>query len=244
MYSMAYDYETAKAVGKASYEALEYGKGLIKPGALLLEIANMIEEHIRSAGFDLAFPVNISINDNAAHYTPAFDDLSAVPEKGLVKLDVGARKGHYLGDCALTVDLSGAYGKLVEASQKALETAISMVKAGRGVNEIGREIEKVAKENGFAAIKNLGGHGIKQHELHAGVFIPNYDNGDSTELEEGQVIAIEPFITDGAGLVTEGSTIEIFQKTGGVQVRSSDSRRVAAFIDDRYLTYPFAARWL
>ena len=34
-------------------------------------------------------------------------------------------------------------------------------------------------------IKNLGGHGIKEHDLHAELFIPNYDNGDFTVLEEG-----------------------------------------------------------
>ena len=56
-----------------------------------------------------------------------------------------------------------------------------MVKAGRTVNEIGREIEKVAKSYEFNPIKNLGGHGIEQDELHASIFIPNYDNGDATE---------------------------------------------------------------
>ena len=173
-----FDYGTAKEVGKASYEALLHGKTMIRHGARLLDIAESIESRMREKGYELAFPVNISIGESAAHYTPAFDDESTVPEKGIVKLDIGARKGHYLGDCALTVDLSGNYGKLVEASQTALESAISMVRAGRKVNEIGREIGKVAKAAGFAPIRNLGGHGIEQHELHASVFIPYYDNGN------------------------------------------------------------------
>ncbi len=239
-----YDYDVIKEVGKASYAALQHGKSLIKSGAKLLDIAEAIEKHMNESMFDLAFPVNISINENAAHYTPTPDDKSVIPEKGLVKLDVGARKGHYLGDCAVTVDLSGNYGKLVEASESALEKAISMVKTGRAVNEIGAEIEKVAKSYGFSPIKNLGGHGVEQHELHASVFIPNYDNGDTTELEEGQVIAIEPFMTNGEGYVKEGELVEIFQKTGNPAIRSNDTRAVAAFIDERYMTYPFAARWL
>lgn len=239
-----YDYETVKSVGKVSYEALLHGKSLVKHGAKLLDVASAIESYIMGKGFGLAFPVNISINENAAHYTPTFDDASVIPEKGIVKLDVGARKGHYLGDCALTVDLSGNHGKLVEASQTALDTAISMVKAGRKVNEIGREIEKIAKAAGYAPIRNLGGHGIEQHELHADVFIPNYDNGDTTELEEGQVIAIEPFITNGEGLVVEGDSVEIFQKTGEAAVRSMDTRSVSVYINENYLTYPFASRWL
>ncbi len=239
-----YDYGTIKEVGKASYEALLHGKGLVKAGAGLLGIAEAVEGYIKDRGFELAFPVNISINQSAAHYTPTFDDRSVVPENGLVKLDVGARKGHYLGDCAITVDLSGNYGKLVEASQIALETAIGMVRAGRKVNEIGREIERVARSAGFVPIRNLGGHGVEQHELHADVFIPNYDNGDTTELEEGQVIAIEPFITNGEGLVREGEIVEIFQKTGDAAVRSGETRSVSAFVEENYLTYPFAGRWL
>ncbi len=239
-----YDYETLKSVGKMSYEALQHGKGLIKPGATMLGIADAIENYIREKGFDLAFPVNISVNENAAHYTPSFDDKSVIPDNGVVKLDVGARKGHYLGDCALTVDLSNNYGKLVEASQEALESAISMIKAGRQVNQVGKEIERIAASHGFAPIRNLGGHGIEQHELHAGVFVPNYDNGDTAELEEGQVIAIEPFMTDGGGYVREGEVVEIFQKTGSASVRSSETRSAASYIDEKYLTYPFAARWL
>ncbi len=239
-----YDYEALKEAGKASYAALAYGKGLIKPGASMLEIAESVEAHILGMGMEMAFPVNISVNGNAAHYTPSFDDASVIPENGIVKLDVGARKGRYLGDCALTVDLSGSHSGLVDAAQAALEAAIGMVRAGRQVCEIGAEIAKVAAGHGVVPIRNLGGHGVERHDLHASVFIPNFDNGDTTELEEGQVIAIEPFVTDGEGYVREGETVEIFQKVGRAAVRSGETRAVAAFIDENYLTYPFAARWL
>ena len=102
----------------------------------------------------------------------------------------------------------------MEASSEALEAAISLVKAGRAVREIGKEIEAIAKKHGFSPIKNLGGHGISEEELHSDVFIPNYDNGDTTTLEEGQVVSIEPFITDGEGYVTESDDVQIFQKIG------------------------------
>lgn len=239
-----YDYETAKEVGRVSYEALQHGKGLIKEGAKLLDIAKGIEGFITDKGFGLAFPANISINENAAHYTPSATDTTEVPAGAVVKVDVGARREEYLGDCALTVDLSGKYQKMVEASEKALEAAVGMVRAGRKVNEIGREIEGIAKKHGVEPIRNLGGHGVERHDLHAGVFIPNYDNGDTTELEEGSVIAIEPFMTDGEGFVIEGTGIEIFQKTGEARLRSQDARAVADVINGKYSTYPFAARWL
>ncbi len=239
-----YDYSVIKEVGKVSYEALEYGKGLIKEGAKILDIAETVEKFIRDKGYELAFPANVSVNEAAAHYTPTPNDKSIIPKDGVVKLDIGARKGEYLGDCAVTVDLSGNYGKMVEASEKALEAALSMVKAGRKVNEIGREIEKIAKENGFSPIRNLGGHGVERHDLHAGIFIPNFDNGDGAVLEEGSVIAIEPFMTNGEGFVIEGSVIEIFQKTGEARLRSQDARDVSSIISEKHMTFPFAARWL
>ncbi len=239
-----YDYSVLKEIGKASYDALNYGKGLVKEGARLIDIAESVEEYLKEKGFEMAFPVNVSVNEQAAHYTSPFGDTSVVPKGAVVKLDVGARKGTYLGDCAVTIDLSGKYSKLIEATEKALENAISMVKAGRAVNEIGRETENIAKSCGFEPIRNLGGHGVERHNLHAGVFIPNFDNGDTTELEEGQVIAIEPFMTNGSGYVGDGETIEIFQKTGSPSIRSSYAREIAAFIDEHYLTFPFATRWI
>lgn len=239
-----YDYKTLREVGKVSHEALQHSKNIVKEGRKILDIAEDLEKFIKGKGFEMAFPINISINEKAAHYTPVKDDPYILSGSETIKIDLGARKGEYLGDCAITIDLSQKYSKLVEASEEALNSAISMVKSGREVREIGKEIEKIAEAKGFKPIKNLGGHGIDKTDLHASVFIPNYDNGDATKLEEGQVIAIEPFITDGFGMVTDGETIDIFQKTKRAALRSPESREISDFIDKNYVTYPFAMRWL
>jgi methionyl aminopeptidase len=165
-------------------------------------------------------------------------------DNDVVKVDLGARKGAYLGDCAMTIDLTGGQAKLIEASEEALEEAISMVKAGRKVCEIGAAVEKVAGAKGFRPIRNLGGHGVSREDLHARIFIPNYDNGDETALEEGEVIAIEPFMTDGEGRVKDGASLQIYQKVGSPAARLASTRVIADFIDAKYSTYPFALRWL
>lgn len=239
-----YDYQKIKEVGRISHEALEYSKKVVKEGRNLLEIAEEIEKFIKGKGFEMAFPVNLSINENAAHYTPTIDEKYSLVGNEVIKVDLGARKDAYLGDCAITIDLSGEHSKLVEAAENALEDAISMVKAGREVREIGRTIDKVATHNGFKPIRNLGGHGVEKLDLHASVFVPNFDNGDATRLEEGQVIAIEPFLTNGFGYVEEGEIIEIFQKNGEVSLRANESREISDFITKNYSTYPFARRWL
>lgn len=239
-----YNYDTIREVGKVSFEALQHSKKTVKEGRKILDIAEELENFIKEKGFSLAFPVNISINQNAAHYTPTMDDAYVLSGKEVIKIDLGARKDSYLGDCALTIDLSQNYSKMVEASEEALLNAISLVKTGREVNEIGREIAKTVEAKGFKPIRNLGGHGISRSDLHADIFIPNFDNGDTTKLEEGQVIAIEPFVTDGIGLVGDGEHLQIFQKTKEAQLRSQESRRISEFIDKSYSAYPFAIRWL
>ncbi|MEM3781715.1 MAG: type II methionyl aminopeptidase [Candidatus Micrarchaeaceae archaeon] len=233
-----------REAGSLSYKALAYAKTLIKPGAKMLDVANAVESYVFENGQSPAFPINLSVNEAAAHYTPGASDTAVFTEHDLVKVDFGSKKGAGAGDCALTIDLSGEYSKLVEASEKALQEAISLVRDGRQVNEIGKAIEAVAKTYGFSPIRNLGGHGITEADLHADIFIPNYDNGDDTALKEGQVIAIEPFITTGEGYVVEGTVTEILAKNSDANPRSQQARQVQSFISNHYGTYPFAIRWL
>jgi methionyl aminopeptidase len=240
-----YDYNELLSVGKVSADALEFSKKVIKPGASLLDAVNRIESFIKDRGCEFSFPTNLSVNEQAAHYTPLFDDKSVFSENSVVKVDLGARRGFYLTDCAITIDLSGEHSKLCEAAVEALDAAISIVKSGVEVCMIGAAIEEVGRKFGLKPIRNLGGHGIEKDELHADVFIPNYNNGDRTKLDEGQVVAIEPFFTEGsAGMVEDGDIVEIFQRHGDSRPRSNISRELLEKIESRYITYPFAARWL
>ncbi len=240
------DIDAIVEAGKASREALDYARASAKEDMKLIDLSREIERFITDRGFAFAFPVNLSINDEAAHYTPKADDDKMFRVGDVLKIDIGARKNDNLVDCAITVDPSNKHAKLVEACDFALEAAISKVKAGVELRDIGKTVEEISKERRVIPIRNLGGHGIVAGELHADIFIPNFDNGDATRLQEGQVIAVEVFITDGKdGYVKEGKDVEIFRKFGGYgQIRNSDSRKIADFIDRNYGTYPFALRWL
>ena len=242
-----HNYDDWRAAGALSYKAINFAKGLAKPGAKLIDIAKAVEEFVKENGQTSAFPINLSINEAAAHYTPGFNDAIALDEKSLLKIDYGTKKGTGAGDCAVSVDLTGEYGKLVEASEQALQNALSLVKAGRKVREIGKEIERTIKSfsEDFNPIRNLGGHGITETDLHADIFIPNFDNGDETELEEGQIAAIEPFVTTGEGYVVDGDIVEIFSfMPNGSLPRSQEARDLASYIYSNFSTYPFAMRWI
>ena len=234
----------AVKLGDITYRALEKGRSLVKSGARLLDVAEAIEKYLRDQGCGIAFPVNLSVNEEAAHYTPKPDDDKVFGPNDLVKVDVGAEMNGALSDCAITVDISGQNSDLVEAAEMALKNALGVVKSGVMVSAIGREIERTIESYGFLPVKNLGGHGIEENNLHAEPYIPNYDDGDETTLEDGMVVSIEPFATNGKGMVISGDTNEIFSLIAPVNVRSASARAVLKEITEKYPKNPFAVRWM
>lgn len=239
------DIKILRDVGAFSYKALMNAKSLVKPGAKLLDVAEKAEKFVLDAGFGCAFPINLSINQQAAHYSPSVSDEKAFSDKDVVKIDFGVAKEGILGDCAVTVDLTGKYQNLVEASEEALKNTIATVKAGVKVSEIGAVVQKTIMERGFSPVMNLGGHGVDEHNLHSEPFIPNFDNKDDETLEEDMVIAIEPFaVDDKKGMVVEGDTCEIYEFAGETLVRNQYARIVMKELMEKYPSEPFAVRWL
>ncbi len=234
------DYEKS---GRIAAEALEFGRKLVKVDASLLEVAEKIEEKIISLDGKLACPVNISINHIAAHYTPYPDDKTTFKEGEIVKVDVGVHVNGAIGDTACTIDL-GDNKEILEASEKALNEALKMFTPGTKIGEIGKVIQKTIKEYGFVPIINLSGHQMDLYKLHTGTNIPNYDNGDPNELEEGQVFAVEPFATNGEGKVIDGKPSGIYRLDNIKPVRDPKIRNMIRFIQEEYNELPFAKRWL
>jgi methionyl aminopeptidase len=230
--------------GAITWKVLRQGKALVKPGVKLLDVAEAVEKMIEDEGGKPAFPVNVSLNENAAHYTPAFGEETVFGEKDLVKLDAGVHIDGYAGDSAVTIDLSGEHGKMLEASQAALDAAVAVIRPGKKANEVGAVIEEEIRKRGFRPIDNLTGHRIERYMLHAGGEIPNIAKGSSSELEEGQIYAVEPFATNGAGSVEEGEAVEIFSLDAKTPVRMRESRRMMDYAAKNYGTLPFAERWL
>lgn len=234
------DWEKA---GRIAAQALELGKKLVKVDVPLLEVAEQIEAKIVELGGKPAFPVNISLNYIAAHYTPFPNDTLRFAQGDLVKIDVGAHVNGAIGDTAATIDL-GNNEELVKASEEALKAAIEIFKPGTRFRDIGRAIQEKIKEHGFVPIVNLSGHGLDVYNLHAGITVPNYDNGDERELKEGQVLAIEPFATNGEGRIIEGKPSGIYMLEQAKPVRDTNARKILKFVEEEYKTLPFAKRWI
>ncbi|HUL62260.1 MAG TPA: type II methionyl aminopeptidase [Methanocella sp.] len=233
--------EKYRQAGRILKEVREAAAGRVQKGAKLLDVADAIEADIVARGGKPAFPVNISLDAEAAHDTPEPGDRR-VFEDHIVKLDIGVHVDGYIADTAVTVDLSGN-PDLVKASQAALEEAIKVVRAGASTVDIGAAIEAAIDGFGFKPVYNLTGHGLEQFVQHAPPSIPNRKLGQGITLQAGQVIAIEPFATDGVGIVVEGHYAEIFGLTAVKPVRLPWERDMLKAIL-AFDGLPFARRWL
>ena len=214
----------------------------VEVGASHLEVAEHVEDRIRELGGQPAFPVNVSIDEEAAHATPSADDDATFDEE-MVNLDIGVAVDGWLADSAITVDLSGNED-LVEASAEALEAAIDRVEPGVQTGDLGAAIEETIDGYGYNPVVNLTGHGLGHWEQHTEPNIPNRAVSQGVELSVGDVVAIEPFATDGAGKVSEGNEEEIFALEQERSVRNRQARQVLDQITDQFRTLPFATRWV
>ena len=228
--------------GQIASEVREWSKSLIISGAKLLDIANAIENKIREKGAFPAFPVNLSLNEIAAHYTPVLND-SIVLSDQILKVDIGVCYEGAIGDTAYTIDLSGKRTKLVEASHHALANAAKILKIGLPIAEIGRVVEETITSYGFQPVRNLSGHGIALYQIHTGPSIPNYDTKEKVVLEKGMIIAIEPFASSGEGRIKDGGDVVIFEEISHRPVRSPLARQMLQEIEE-FQHVPFARRWL
>jgi len=236
--------ELWKKSGKIAAEIMQKARKFVKPGMPLLEIAEMIENEVEKRKVSFAFPVNLSLNETAAHSSPTYDDKRIA--EGILKIDIGISVDGYISDTASSIDLTPdkRFSKLIKASEDALNAAAKMAKAGTQLQEIGAVIQETINKAGFAPVANLSGHGLERWRIHAEPRVPNYNNHDSNTLKEGQIIAIEPFATDGEGMVEDGKPSGVYMLLEKKPARGKLSREILEFIEKNYNTLPFSARWL
>lgn len=241
-------YENYKLAGKITAEARDYGIGLIKQGASFLEVVNSIESKILDSGAGLAFPVNISVNEIAAHYSPRHDDTLTFKKGDVVKLDLGAHIDGYIADTAVTVEVETRnYDDMIKASSDGLDAAIDLMKAGVNLFEVGKAIQKTITSYGYKPIDNLTGHSMQRYVIHAGMSVPSVpDMLHKGKPKAGDVLAIEPFATDGAGHVIAGDGSNIYlcnESFNPRRIRDKNAIIMFRKMKSQFKTLPFAQRW-
>jgi methionyl aminopeptidase len=234
-----------RMAGKIAAEAREFGKKIIKEDITLLEVATKVEDFIVKHGGRVAFPVNIAIDDIAAHFTPRHDENKLIFQRGnVVKLDVGAHIDGYIGDTAVTVEVNTTqWHDLIKASHEALEVAIDLIRPGVDLGKVGKAVDQTISRYGFKPINNLTGHSLEQYKLHAGLSIPNVEEHNSGEVLPGHVIAVEPFATNGAGVVNGYKMSNIYRFVRQRPIADADAKLLMEKIEKYRKSLPFSERW-
>jgi len=238
--------EKFRLSGKILRETREEMKLFVRENMLILQVCEKAENLIREKGGKPAFPCNVSINEVAAHYTSPPNDERRIPEKTIVKVDIGAHVDGYVTDTAFTACFSQECTSMADAAEHALKTAIDNIHPEMTTSKIGGIIENDIKNRGFKPISNLTGHSVGRFLIHAGTSIPNVSQLSLTKIKAGEVYAIEPFVTlpDAAGRVEDGSETSIFRLVKAKSMKNPYAKQLLKRIEDNFRTLPFAERWL
>lgn len=232
--------------GKIAAEVRERVRKKDWVGKTVYEICEEVENQIKKRGAKCAFPVNVSINEIAAHYTAEPNDPITITDSDLVKIDLGAQINGYIADTAVTVCHDAQYDGLIQAAEEALSNAMSMIKVGVKASDIGRTIEKTIKQTGFKPIANLSGHSLGQYTIHAGRSIPNIWSVGGFTLAENTAYACEPFVTTekGGGFVRNGKIKNIFALNSRKKTKNDEADKLLDYIWEKFNMLPFALRWI
>jgi len=235
--------ESLRRAGAVSREARELAVTLVKEGALLLDVAEEVEGLMAKRGLRPAFPTCISIDHVAAHYTPTHDDSLRFRRGNVVKLDLGAQLDGWIADTAVTVEVGTRnWTELIRGSELALQTAIEAVRGGVPTRALGEGIQRAIESHGYRPVRNLTVHTIERYLLHAGKSVPNIAHGHDV-LEAGEVVAIEPFASSGAGEVDGRRTGNIYRVLRNKSLKQAPLSEFLRLLSQEFKTLPFAERW-
>ena len=223
------DLDALLRAGRVVAEARQAMVEAVTPGITTGELDAVGREVFRRHGARSAprltyrFPGStcISVNDEAAHGIPSL--RRQLSDGDLVNLDVSAELNGYFSDTGVSVpvgDVSPVASDLLEATRLAQRDAMNAAQPGARLRDLGRAVQRRARQHGFRVIKNLNGHGIGRG-LHEAPSVPSIDDGQRTVLHEGLVLAIEPFLSVSAEHVVDDAD--------GWTLRTADGSLVAQF---------------
>ncbi|MDG2106298.1 MAG: type I methionyl aminopeptidase [Gammaproteobacteria bacterium] len=214
------DIEKMRVAGKLASEVLEMIGQYVKPGVSTEELDQICHDYIVKEQNAIPAPLNYkgfpksictSVNHQVCHGIPSDDKI--LKESDIINIDVTVIKEGFHGDTSKMYHVgkpSILAERLCKVTQECMYQAISIVKPGLHIGNIGAVIQKHAYDNNFSVVKDYCGHGIGKnfHEspqiLHYGI------KNTGIRLEEGMTFTIEPMINSGkykTKLLNDGWTV-------------------------------------
>lgn len=183
----------------------------------IIELTKYNSSNPLNAG--IGFPVGISINDVAAHFTPCKNNNPLIKNDDLIKIDFGVHINGCISDGAFSWCPSGKYNELINISKSATELAIKNSGPDVILGELGgliqeyiesKEIEIDNKIIPVKSIYDLCGHNIAPYIIHVDKVVPNIKIPYFKRMKENEVFAIETYPTTGNGIVYQASVCNHF----------------------------------
>ncbi|MFC5541960.1 MAG: type I methionyl aminopeptidase [Bacilli bacterium] len=204
--------EALKKIGRICAEIRDALRAATKPGITTKELDEIAGRMFAEAGaisgpkgeYDFPGYTCISVNHEVAHGIPG---NKVIKEGDMVNIDVSGSLNGYFADTGISFVVGEGYEdkeKLCRVAKSAFDRAMTKVKAGSKLNQIGKAVEREARDHGLKVIMNLTGHGVGRslHEDPQHV-LNYYDAWDNTIMKEGMVLAVEPFISERADHIIE-----------------------------------------
>ena len=198
-------FDQIKISGSLAAEALDEVTSYVKPGVTTAKLDKICYEFIRDNGGHSAplyyrgFPKSscTSVNHVVCHGIPADKYLK---EGDIVNIDVTSIVNGWHGDTSrmfFVGEVSVKSKKLVSATYNSMMKAISIIKSGIYLGDIGEAIQTYVEEKGFSVVRDFCGHGIGKI-FHKPPNILHYGKkGEGAKLETGMIFTVEPMINEG-----------------------------------------------
>ena len=163
-----------REAGALLHEVLEQLKGKIEPGITTKELDRYAEKLIRGYGAVPSFlnyegyPASIcaSVDSQVVHGIP--NESTVLREGQIISIDSGLILDGWQSDSAFTVGVgtvSPEAQRLIDVTEQSFFAALQVAREGYRVSDIGHAVQQYVEERGFAAGRDLCGHGIGR-ELH------------------------------------------------------------------------------
>lgn len=206
------DFDSFKKIGRIVAEIREAMKAATKPGVTTKQLDEIAGRMFEEAGavsgpkgeYDFPGYTCISVNHEVAHGIPG---NKVIKEGDIVNIDVSGSWNGYFADTGISFVVGEGYPekeKLCAVAKSSFDRAMTKVKVGSRLNQIGKAVEREAYANNLTVIMNLTGHGLgKSLHEEPNHILNYYDAWDKTIMKEGMVLAVEPFISAKAEHIVE-----------------------------------------
>ena len=194
-----------KIAGDLAARTLDEVTAYIKPGITTDALDKICYEFIRDNGgysaplFYRGFPKSCctSTNHVVCHGIPTSKYLN---EGDILNVDVTAIVNGWHGDTSrmfFVGEVSTKSKNLVATTYESMMSAISIIKNGTRLGDIGNIIQSSVEKKGFSVVRDFCGHGIGT-TFHKPPNILHYGKkGEGIELQTGMIFTVEPMINEG-----------------------------------------------